>query len=95
MASLLLPGTAQLLKGKMGWGIALLFLWFAALASFLPDFLGPAGRLVGIDLRSDLLAGPPDVPAPFNTNPLVFIAIAILPIIWCVGNTWRWRRREA
>ena len=94
LLALVLPGSAHMLRGKMGWGVTLLLAWFAALASCLPQALVPIGTVVGIELRPELMMGAGAVPAAFTANPLALTAVALAPIIWFLGNAWRWRRSE-
>jgi hypothetical protein len=72
----------------------LLLLWFFVLIVWQPVVLRPVERLLGIDLRLDLLR-PGSVPAMFDVDPHAFLAILLLAVAWFLGNIWRWRSREA
>jgi hypothetical protein len=91
--SFLLPGAAQQLRGQPVWGTLLMLLWLAALLSWQPAILAPLDELLRLDLQLGLLdsAG---VPASFNVNAMAVAAMLGLPVIWLMGNLWRWRGRE-
>ena len=94
LASLVLPGSAQLLRGRAGWGVALLLLWFAGVVAWRPDVLGPWETLIGLDLRLDLL-GPSPVPAVYGVDVFGTLALASLLAIWLSANLWLWRRQSS
>jgi hypothetical protein len=81
------------LRGKTGRGLLLLGLWFALLASAVPElFTGAATG--GLRLSTDLLL-PPEVPARFDAHPGRYLAVLALPWIWLAGNWRMWRAKEA
>jgi len=91
--SSLLPGAAQQLRGRPVWGTVLMLLWIAALLSWQPVILAPLDELFGLDLQLGLLKSA-GVPASFNVDALAVAAMLGLPLIWILGNLWRWRGRE-
>ena len=94
LVSLLLPGTAQLLRGRAALGCLLLLLWLAALLAWRPSTLAPLEQLAGLDLQLELLdAGA--VPALFRVNPTAVLAVTAAIVVWLAGNFWRWRGQEA
>jgi tetratricopeptide (TPR) repeat protein len=91
VVSLLLPGSGHLLRGRTALGCGLLVLWFAALVAWMPGVLVPLERLIGVDLRLDLLrAGA--VPGFFRLNGTAVLAAMVAVFVWLAGNVWRWRR---
>ena len=93
LLSALVPGTGQILRDRPGGGSLLLFLWFAAWFATWPLVLMPLDRMLGLDLRLDLLA-PAAVPAMFHLEPVGFAGAVILVIVWCLANSWSWRERH-
>ena len=94
LASALLPGAAQLLRGRALGGTLLVLVWLAALIAWQPIALLPLDRLTGLGLRLDRLeAG--HVPSMFGLDPFGFLALATVILVWLIGNAWRWRGREA
>jgi tetratricopeptide (TPR) repeat protein len=93
LVSLVLPGAAQLLRGRAVRGSLLVLIWLTALIAWQPIGLVPIERFLGLDVRLDLL-GPHAVPAAYDLNPLSYIALFASILVWIAGNTWRWRRRE-
>lgn len=94
LLSAVLPGSAQLLRGRAGWGVFLLVAWFGGLIAWQPGVLRPVDRLAGLDLRLDLL-GPESIPAIYDPNPFTLVAFPALLAVWLAGNLWRWKGREA
>jgi hypothetical protein len=70
-----------------------MLLWIAALLSWQPVILAPLDELFGLDLQLGLLKSA-GVPASFNVDALAVAAMLGLPLIWILGNLWRWRGRE-
>lgn len=93
LISLVMPGTAQLLRGRAGRGSLLVLLWLAALLAWQPVGLLPLERFVGLDLPLYLLATR-SVPTAYDLQPLAIFAVMLMVLTWFVGNAWRWRRRE-
>jgi tetratricopeptide (TPR) repeat protein len=91
--STLLPGAAHVLGGKPMWGALLLGGWFVALVTWQPELVYRIQRLVGSEVRADLLSAGP-VPAMFDFHPFVLVAVQALMILWYLGTAWRWRSRE-
>jgi hypothetical protein len=94
LISCLLPGAAQLLRGRVAWGLLLLLGWIAALVAWQPVILDPLERLAGLNLRLETLE-PGPVPAIYSPDPFGLIALLALALIWLTGNAWRRKRREA
>jgi tetratricopeptide (TPR) repeat protein len=94
LASLVCPGAGQILRGRTAVGLVLATAWIAALIAMRPALLGFPARLIGTDLRPELLVDSAVVPLAFSADPLGMIAVAALPLLWLAGNAWRWRRRE-
>ncbi len=93
LISILLPGSAHLLRGRAALGSLLLLAWLAALIAWQPVILRPLELLAGFDLKLALLA-PGIVPAMYGLNPSSWLALMSLPLIWLAGNSWRWNKRE-
>ncbi len=95
IAGTVVPGSSQILRGRVLSGVVFAVLWFAALVAWKPVVLHPVERVLGLDLRLDLLrAG--DVPAAFAVDPWSFLGILIATIVWVTANaTLVRRRREA
>jgi Tfp pilus assembly protein PilF len=91
LVSLVLPGAGHLLRGRTGLGCLLLLLWFATLVAWMPGALAPLERMVGIDLRLDLLRGGP-VPRFFSLNGTAVLAAVAAAMVWIAGNLWSWRK---
>jgi hypothetical protein len=94
LLSTVLPGAAQLLRGRAGLGIFLLVAWFGSLIAWQPGVLRPVERFAGLNLRLDLL-GPESIPAIYDLNPFTLIAVPVLLAVWLAANVWRWKGREA
>jgi tetratricopeptide (TPR) repeat protein len=92
--SALVPGAAQLLRGRTSRGLLLLLAWFVALGWAWPTTLARL-TVAGVDLPREPLRASREVPALFDADPLVALAILALPAIWTAGNVWRWKRKEA
>ncbi len=93
LVSLLMPGAAQILRGRAMRGSLLVLVWLAALIAWQPIGLLPIQRFLGLDLRLDLL-GQRSVPAIYDVNAFGLIALLTAIMVWLAGNAWRWRRRE-
>jgi len=93
LASALLPGSAQLLRGRAVTGLVLLLAWVAAVAAFEPAVLGPFEHVSGLDLRLGL-AGPGTVPALYRVNALTVLGGAAALAVWLAANGLPRRRRE-
>jgi len=93
LVSFVLPGAAQLLRGRAGRGSLLVLLWLAALLAWQPVGLVPLERFIGLDLPLNLLAAR-SVPTAYDLQPLGIFAVMSMVLIWIIGNAWRWRRRE-
>jgi tetratricopeptide (TPR) repeat protein len=93
IAGLVLPGSAQVLRGKPVAGCFLLLAWLAVLLGWRPDLFGPLQSVGGIGLRADLLR-PGVVPAVYAFDPLAIAAAPLALLIWIAGNTWRHSRHE-
>jgi len=91
--SFVLPGAAQVMRGRACWGLSLVTVWIAAWILFRPELLSPLERLGGISLQFDRL-GPGSVPAAYGFEPLVLVGLALLLSSWIAGNFWRFRGRE-
>jgi len=87
LLSTLLPGAAQLLGGRTGWGVLLLLAWFAALVAWQPVILRPLDQLAGLDLRLDIL-GPEHIPAIYSPNPFSLVALPAMLGVWLLANAW-------
>jgi len=93
LVSLVLPGAAQLLRGRAGRGSLLVLLWLVALLAWQPIGLLPLERFVGLDLPLSLLSSA-SVPKAYDLQPLGVLAVMLMVLTWFAGNAWRWRRRE-
>lgn len=91
--SLLLPGASHLLRGVAARGSALVFLWVLMLIAWNPVVLTPAERLAGLDFHFEMLR-PGCVPAAFAIEPSAILALLGALVVWVLGNSWVWRRRE-
>jgi len=93
IAGVLVPGAAQVLRGRVGRGLLLATIWFAALVASRPALFAPVERALGLDLRLDLLrAG--DVPVGFAIDPLSLVGLAVAAVVWLTANASILRRRE-
>ena len=63
------------------------------LVAIAPEAFAIVLRLIGIEFRLDLAASGA-VPAPYDVRPLALVATMTMPLLWCLGNAWRWKRRE-
>jgi tetratricopeptide (TPR) repeat protein len=93
LLSTFLPGAAQLLGGRTGWGVLLLLAWFAALVAWQPIVLRPLDQLAGLDLRLDIL-GPEHIPAIYSPNPFSLVALPAMLGVWFLANAWLRKGRE-
>jgi len=94
LSSLIFPGVGHLLRGRTVWGLALVVAWVAALVAIQPAWFVTAAGVINLELQPELLLGAGSVPVSLDTTPLALLAIPVLPVIWIMGNAWRWRRRE-
>jgi tetratricopeptide (TPR) repeat protein len=94
IASALAPGAGDVLKGKPALGTLLLFLWLAAWLAWLPEIFAPVYRLLGVELRLDLLRSG-DVPASLLLGPAAVVCAPLAAAVWLAGNLRRGRRFEA
>jgi hypothetical protein len=94
LLSTILPGAAQLLRGKAGAGVLLILAWLTTLIAWQPVILTPLERVTGAGLLLDALRTG-SVPAVFNMNALGLVALVGVFVVWIAGNLWRWRGREA
>jgi tetratricopeptide (TPR) repeat protein len=86
-----LPGAAQLLNGKAGWGVMLLLLWFAAWTAWVPTIFSTLERYLGIDQPLGLLR-PHSIT---ELNSLAILGFLMAIVVWTVGNIWNWRGKQA
>jgi tetratricopeptide (TPR) repeat protein len=93
LGSLLLPGSAQLLRGRTLAGVVLLVLWLAALIAWQPGILIPVERLVGTQLRLDLLRSG-TVPGVYGLDPSGVLALVAAVLTWLLANISALRVRE-
>lgn len=85
LTSLLVPGTWSMLHGRVLYGAALAWIWFAALVVLRPQLLGGLRAGLGIDLDLVLLqAG--EVPAAFAFDPWAVLAAVAAVTAWIAGN---------
>jgi tetratricopeptide (TPR) repeat protein len=93
-ASLVLPGAAQLLRGRAVRGVLLIVGWLAALVAWKPDLLAGLERALHVELAlEELRRG--GVTAGFGIHPLAVFGLTAVLAIWVTANAWLWRRREA
>jgi tetratricopeptide (TPR) repeat protein len=92
--SLLLPGTAQMGRGRALFGTLLLLSWLAAWVGALPGLIDMLDPLIGTGLRLDLLESPA-VPSAWSVSAVGMLFAATGLIVWFLGNSWSLRRREA
>ena len=93
LASLVLPGSSQLLRGRTAAGVFLLVIWLAALIAWQPRVLVPVERLVGTQLRLDLLRSG-SVPGVYALDPSGVVALAAAALVWLLANLSALRVRE-
>ena len=94
LASLVLPGSGQVLRGRAGLGCLLVLLWVVALGTGWPRALTPFERALGMDLRLDLLrAG--SLPAAFSLDGAAVVGLLAAGLVWLAANAGRQRAREA
>lgn len=93
LVSLVLPGSAQLLRGRTAAGVILLVVWLAALIAWQPRVLVPVEHLVGTQLRLDLLRSG-SVPGVYALDPSGVVAVAAAALTWLVANLSGLRMRE-
>ena len=93
-SSLLLPGSAQLLRGRTLAGVVLLVVWLAALIAWQPLVLVPLERLAGTQLRLDLLRSG-SVPGVYALDPSGVVALAAAALAWLLANVSSLRVRES
>ena len=67
--------------------------WFAALLAWQPAILKPLDRMAGLSVGLDLL-GSESVPAFYSPQPFALMGLAVMILVWILGNAWRWKRRE-
>ena len=91
--SWMLPGTAQLSRGKALFGTLLLLGWLAAWVGTFPSLVGQLERLAGVGLRLDLLQATP-VPAAWTISAFSILCAIAGVGVWSLGNGWLLRRRE-
>ncbi|MBZ5638781.1 MAG: tetratricopeptide repeat protein [Acidobacteriia bacterium] len=94
IASTVLPGAGDVLKGKPALGALLLFLWLTAWIAWLPELFVPIQRFTGADLRLDLLRSG-SVPASFPLCPAALVCAPLAAAVWLAGNLRQRRRFEA
>ena len=94
IASVILPGAAQLLRGRALRGTLLILGWLAALVAWKPDLLSGLERALHLELAlEELRRG--GAAAGVGIHPLAVLGLAAVLVIWLVANSWLWRRREA
>ena len=93
LLSWMLPGTAQLARGRALRGTFLLLVWLASWVGALPTMIGLLDRLAGVGLRLDLLRTTP-VPVDWTVGALSVLSVAIGVVVWFIGNVWTLRRKE-
>jgi tetratricopeptide (TPR) repeat protein len=92
ISTVVLPGAGQLLRGRTAWGLALVVLWLAGIIAARPAWLGSVGGLIGADPHASAFLRAGDVPVVYGANPLAFVALLALPVLWLIGNLWRRKR---
>jgi len=93
LVSLVLPGSAQLLRGRTAAGVLLLVIWLAALIAWQPRVLVPVERLAGTQLHLDLLRSG-SVPGVYALDPSGVVALAVAVLVWLLANLSALRMRE-
>jgi len=94
LISLLLPGSAQLLRGRALLGTALLVAWLAALIAWKPDLLAGLERALQIELALEELRRV-GLAAGSEVHPLAVLGLLAALLVWFGANAWRFKRREA
>ena len=89
LASLVIPGAAQVLRGHAARGVTLAFCWCALLVTAGCSFL----EWRGLRLSTDLLLSP-EVPLGFDSHPARFLVVLGLTAVWVAGNDRLWAGRE-
>ena len=93
-AGLLIPGSAQVLRGRAVRGVALMTVWFAGWCAAWPPALQILERASGFDFGLGWLRTG-EVPARFAGQPWVVVGAAVLAATWVSANLPVLRRREA
>ena len=93
IAGVLVPGSAQILRGRVLSGVLLAVLWVAAIVAWKPSLRRPVEHALGLDLRLDLLRSG-EVPAAFAVDPWSFLGILVAAIVWLTANAALVRRRR-
>ncbi len=93
LASLFLPGSAQVLAGRTLIGCAALIGWIAAWVVWQPAVLRPLERWAEIGPRIELMGGG-SVPAVFIVQPFTVLALGFGLLLWLALNLRGLRRRE-
>lgn len=94
ISSVLVPGSGLVLTGRTAWGAVVVLGWLVALFVCVPAAATPVERLLGFDLRLDLLrAGA--VPGMYDLNPAILLAVPLAAVTWIAGNVALRRTREA
>jgi tetratricopeptide (TPR) repeat protein len=93
IASLILPGAAQLLAGRAWIGCGLLMLWMIAWIGGFPHGLAPLERALGISVQ---LAGlrPASLPNVYGLDALFLMALPLGIAVWLAGNVGFSRTRR-
>jgi hypothetical protein len=94
LASAVVPGSSQVLRGRTAIGVAFVLLWLLGLIAWKPSLVVATAAFVGFDLPLESLELPA-VPDAFAVHPTQLLALPILPAVWIAANAWRWKRREA
>ena len=90
-SSLLLPGSAQLNRGRTIFGTLLLLGWIAGWVGAMPHLLRPLDRWAAVHLKLDLLDSSV-IPAVWSVSALGVLSTLLVTTVWLVGNGWVLRR---
>ena len=91
LISLLLPGAAQINRGRSALGALLLLAWLAAWVGARPQWFDPLRRFAAVDLPLDLLHSSM-TPAVWSVSALALLSTVVGVSVWILGNGWVLKR---
>ena len=93
-ASLVLPGSSQLLAGRAWLGFGLILLWVLAWVGGFPEAVGPIGRAVGSGVNLAGLRLAP-VPSLYGLDAALMLGGVVAAAVWIAGNAGARRPKGA
>lgn len=94
LASVVLPGSRQLLRGRALLGVIILLTWVTSLLAWRPELLAPFERATGLDVGLQMLTQS-SVPALYDIDAFGLLALVSACLIWLTANVAPWKRGEA